>query len=230
MEKSKREHLFELCGGENITSHQHAQINDPETRHVALSDLAKVTRVFLETKAWQDNQYDLELSLLALRSPDLLSAIEEEAFQSTRSFVIDPETSLGDVTASLLTIYRRPTQEKGSGSAQQSCAMALAVHCLYWAMATGLRPWEELKDIQEFEEKLAERMGVSSRHQASTGLLNHQTKKVISTKALEFVEGEFARQYPGAQFIFINQAEKNPAEPRQENSPAELEQMEKTAH
>ena len=67
MEKSKREHLFELCGGENITSHQQAQINDPETRHVALSDLAKVTRVFLETKAWQDNQYDLELSLFRVR-------------------------------------------------------------------------------------------------------------------------------------------------------------------
>ena len=229
MGKSKREHLFELCGGENITPHQHAQINDPETRHIALSDLAKVTRVFLETKAWRDDQHDLELSLLALRGPDLLSAIEGEAFQSVRSFVEDSETSLGDVTASLLTIYRRPTQEEGSGSARQVCAMALAVHCLYWAMATGLRPWAELNDIQEFEEKLAERMGIPSRHQASTGLLNCPTKEIISTEALEFVEGEFTRQYPGAQFIFINQAEKKPAEPHQEILRAELEQMEKEA-
>lgn len=229
MEKSKREHLFELCGGDNITPHQHAQINDPETRHVALSDLAKVTRRFLETKAWRDDQHDLELSLLALRGPDLLSAIEEEAFQSTRSFVEDSETSLGDVTASLLTIYRRSSQEEGSGSARQGCAMTLAVHCLYWAMATGLRPWEELNDIQEFEEKLAERMGASGRDQESAGQLTRLRKDVISTESMNYIKGEFIKQYPGAQFIFINQAEKNPAEPHQEILPAELEQMEKAA-
>ena len=229
MEKSRREQLLELCGGRDITPHQRAQVSNLKTRHVAISDLGKVIRLYLTTKAWQDEKYETELCLLALRGPELLTAIEKEIFGAVKLFIDDPQTNLDQVLESLLTIHRRPVQDEDDKYGQEDCATVVSIQYIYWSMAIGLRSWPELDELVKLESslqgRLALRTTVRSRAKAVQGLLD----EVISTKAQVFVGKTMAQQFPGASFIFSPDNKPHPEKLSPKTTTEELLKKERRA-
>lgn len=229
MNNTAREQLLMLCGGTSITPHQLEQIGSHELRAAAISDLDKIVSLYLNRPDWKDENFEVELCFLALRGPELLAAIEKEIFDTVKTYINNPSIKLEQVLESLLTIRRRPTQDEEDKYSQEDCALTIAIQCIYWSMATGLRPWPELKEFQEFERSVQERLGLTSEKQPLGKSAQGLQEEVISIEARAFIGEVVAQQFPNASFIFANKSKLPRAKLPQKLTEEELLKKEKKA-